>query len=724
MKKKILLKIPMIALVLFLIQDLQAQTCTIDNSTSYAAAPAFAEGAAYKNFTDALVKLNAATISAPVIFNVTAGQTFNETALLSLTKTGTATNTIKFQKFGAGANPIIVPTAGTAAADAIFKLGAVSYITIDGIDLQESVSNTVGNAAMEYGFIVSNNSSSTIGSTNNLIKNCKITLNRNNTNSTFGVYQINSQSAASACSNNTYDNITVSNAYYGIYLNGKSNAIFDDANVVKNCTVGVSANDIGNNSTNTNAVYGIFCKYQSNLSVYNCEIKNVTATAVGTAVELDALYLILSGTSNIFNNRIHDITNNSVAAAPAVCSGMYIYSIASTDVINVYNNFVSGIYNGDAITTAGGSSSIRIMGFYIATGSLGITNIYNNSVLLQNSTTNFLVGAVNLYGSSSTAPGSTINVKNNIFKNAYVPATGSVSYCVNITNALTTINTLDYNNYDIAASGSSYTGRLVSTNASTLASWKTLTSKEINGKQFGVSFTNSVVGSENLHLNVFGYNHNYDGTPIVTPAITTDIDGETRSATVPYIGADELTAYNLPISFLSIKVYQQNAGAILEWNSVSTNGGNYVIEKSFDGISFTQVGLLPASSIQQSYSWVDSDVKDATNYYRVKSVEPNGSIKYSSIVKLKIGTIKQSLSISPNPVQNKTINLQLNGLEKSEYSVALIDANGRLVYTRSLGLIDGNCSTSLQLNESMQTGIYNLILRGASKQFKQTILIQ
>src|ERR1700739_1717782 len=105
-------------------------TCTIDNTTVYGAAPALANGAAYKNFNDAITQLNAAgSLSLPATFNVTAGQTFNETSLIpGITKSGTSSaNSITFQKNGAGSDPLINPTAGTGAADAVITISGGDY---------------------------------------------------------------------------------------------------------------------------------------------------------------------------------------------------------------------------------------------------------------------------------------------------------------------------------------------------------------------------------------------------------------------------------------------------------------------------------------------------------------------------------------------------------------------------------------------------------------------
>ena len=117
-----------------------------------------------------------------VTLNVPAGHTETLTGKITLTATGTAANPIIIQKSGAGANPKLTSYVGTVAtpsvvADGFFVLAGSDYVTIDGIDLQESAANTTTTTVMEFGYGLFL-ASATNGSQNNTIQNCVITLNR------------------------------------------------------------------------------------------------------------------------------------------------------------------------------------------------------------------------------------------------------------------------------------------------------------------------------------------------------------------------------------------------------------------------------------------------------------------------------------------------------------------------------------------------------------------
>ena len=79
-------------------------TYTIDNTLP-------TSGTNFASFDAAIAWLNSVCISNPIVFNVTAGQTFAEVPR-AITATGTAVNTISFLKSGTGANPLILGTNG------------------------------------------------------------------------------------------------------------------------------------------------------------------------------------------------------------------------------------------------------------------------------------------------------------------------------------------------------------------------------------------------------------------------------------------------------------------------------------------------------------------------------------------------------------------------------------------------------------------------------------
>ena len=71
-----------------------------------------------------------------------------------------------------------------------------------------------------------------------------------------------------------------------------------------------------------------------------------------------------------------------------------------------------------------------------------------------------------------------------------------------------------------------------------------------------------------------------------------------------------------------------NSGkAYLNWITKSnSNDCVYVIERSVDGDEYEPIGLKEGfgSPIELLYSWIDSDPKEGTSYYRIKQIDMEG----------------------------------------------------------------------------------------------------
>ena len=557
-------------------------TLTIDNTTTYSSAPTFANGAAYKNFNDAITKLNAATLgssSFPIVFNVTAGQTFTESSLIpAITQTGTSSNAITFQRSGSGSNPLIHPANGTGSTDFVIGISGADYISFDGIDVQNgSISST--NTKIEYGYYITNNGSN--GAQHNIIKNCVITLDRTDINS-IGLYQKNTTDAGSNTSipnsYNLYSNVTVKNSYNGIILAGYSNSnpsiANDKGNIIQNCSIGDNAtsDDIGCASAVTSAptTYGIQTNNQSAISLFGCEVQNVTfnsASGGGFAygINLNNNY----DTSYVYNNKIHDITNRRNSGSGNAVYGMWATG-TSGSLSNIYNNFIAKIVN----TSTSSASAILTTGLSLS--GTGTMNIYFNSVYAYYTSTNTVSNSALLHVPLSTSI--TLNLKNNILKDS-AKSTTMYTYCLYLASG--TLNSSDYNIFDCPASGKYMTGYNGS-NRQTLSNWQSASGKDANSNQFTTSFTSS----SDLHLNFTSSDSRYLGAAISYPSITADIDGNSRCST-PTIGADEMltgtssggniTGGPSPIcigSSTGTMTLNGYSGNIIKWQK-SYTGGSY-----------------------------------------------------------------------------------------------------------------------------------------------------
>src|SRR5205085_3651651 len=109
--------------------------------------------------------------------------------------------------------------------------------------------------------------------------------------------------------------------------------------------------------------------------------------------------------------------------------------------------------------------------------------------------------------------------------------------------------------------------------------------------------------------------------------------------------------------------YRQDKDISVEWRVENeANMKHYEVEKSTDGIHFVTLAVVAATANGgRSAIYVTKDTKpvEGYNYYRVRSMDVNGKTAYTNIVKVFMGSTKQDIFISPNPITDGMIHLQL-----------------------------------------------------------------
>jgi hypothetical protein len=144
-------------------------------------AGSFSVPANFPSIAAAIATLNTQGVAGAVTINIAGGYT--ETAPLGgyqlFNPVGSsATNSVVFQRFGTGANPLITASTGTALGsslmqDAVWNFIGADNITLDGIDIVDPNNNNT--TAMEYGFVFFREQASN-GCQNNTIKNCVLNM--------------------------------------------------------------------------------------------------------------------------------------------------------------------------------------------------------------------------------------------------------------------------------------------------------------------------------------------------------------------------------------------------------------------------------------------------------------------------------------------------------------------------------------------------------------------
>jgi hypothetical protein len=350
----------------------------------------------------------------------------------------------------------------------------------------------------------------------------------------YGIYVQNSTGSYTV-QNNTISNITINNpdgangtSFYGLYKSNSAGEVNFSDNIIGGATAN-SINVTGTSTANTQIVAGVYMLTGNNTSkvtISGNTIRNLNNSSNRTDV-LNSTYGVFCSTANlngsINNNKIYGLTASNTTL-PARVIGVNMDVTSTSTAMNCYNNFIS----------LGNSNPGIVYGILQNTG---LGKVYNNTVLLAGTVTTGAFESAALRGSAGTTAGR--DYKNNICYNTRSNngATGT-HYAVKI-EQLTGL-TIDANNYYVSGTGG-VLGNLT-TDCSTLASWKIATSQDVNSKSKDVEF----VSTTDLSLTGTSINDAELGVARLTGVVDKDISGTTSRAGTTYMGAHEASDLTIP----------------------------------------------------------------------------------------------------------------------------------------------------------------------------------
>ncbi|MEO0776093.1 MAG: T9SS type A sorting domain-containing protein, partial [Bacteroidota bacterium] len=196
----------------------------------------------------------------------------------------------------------------------------------------------------------------------------------------------------------------------------------------------------------------------------------------------------------------------------------------------------------------------------------------------------------------------------------------------------------------------------------------------------------------------------------------------TIADTLPALGVSFFKFYQsnipLPVELLSFEGYKKDDAVQLIWETSSeSNNRGFEIQKSSDGKSWRSIGFTKSSRATNKYEFVDQSIQPGAHYYRLKQVDFNGQFEYSKIISLSFYSQNEAFLVYPNPVAS-TVQIETS---ISQYDIAILDANGKVVQTHQ----NFSFSTSLDLS-TLATGIYSIELTHypSGQILKETIVKQ
>ncbi|WP_165871538.1 hypothetical protein [Flaviaesturariibacter flavus] len=184
----------------------------------------------------------------------------------------------------------------------------------------------------------------------------------------------------------------------------------------------------------------------------------------------------------------------------------------------------------------------------------------------------------------------------------------------------------------------------------------------------------------------------------------------------------------LPVRFITVKASRLQGAVSVRWTTATeVNVARYEIERSANGRSFEPVAQAAPrgnNGSGASYEGRDAGAPSGNVYYRVKSVDIDGRLTYSSTVRLAGRDAAPELLVTPNPLSGRELNVQTTGFAAGTYDLVLLDPIGRPVYRQRLAQDAGGSSSRFTLPGGLPAGVYQLRIEGKDTRAGMPVLLQ
>ncbi len=298
---------------------------------------------------------------------------------------------------------------------------------------------------------------------------------------------------------NQFTNNLFQNGSYGFYYWGKTSSVANGLVISNNTFTGQSNGAI--------ALVYMSAPLISQNTIVGSNSDNNSYAAIELSTCSNSITIEKNKISGIWGYGIYMVTNSSSSSAYALITNNFI-QLGSSTAFNAYGIYLKG--------------QTYLKAYY---NSINISQIYSTST-----------NRAALYFNSTAGSNNNLYFYNNIFVNA---AGGE------LVDASTVPTSVQFNYNDFYTSGSSF-ALWGTTSVSSFSNWQSTTGFDANSYAVDPSFTSTT------DLHTASSTLCDAGTPLAE--VTTDIDGVSRSASTPDIGADEyqvLTDDAALISFTS-----------------------------------------------------------------------------------------------------------------------------------------------------------------------------
>ena len=183
----------------------------------------------------------------------------------------------------------------------------------------------------------------------------------------------------------------------------------------------------------------------------------------------------------------------------------------------------------------------------------------------------------------------------------------------------------------------------------------------------------------------------------------------------------------MPVRLVRFVAQRLASGGVgLDWEtSLEQNTAWFDVQRSWNALEFGNLGRVQAtgeSTQTQRYAFLDEATPAQTVYYRLRTVDKDGSFAYSSIVSVAVDKPVLLVTILGNPTRGK-IQALVNSPLAQSLQISVLSASGREVYRQVARVSQGQ--TSIEINTANLTaGLYQFVVSDGSDRHVKRVLIE
>lgn len=161
----------------------------------------------------------------------------------------------------------------------------------------------------------------------------------------------------------------------------------------------------------------------------------------------------------------------------------------------------------------------------------------------------------------------------------------------------------------------------------------------------------------------------------------------------------------------------------LQWKAITDNDFvDFEIEHSTNGKEFSKLALVFPNIDDNNYEFVHADVQNGKQYYRLRMVNLNGKIQYSSVLAVDArNDVKENSAIS-NSVFTNQINVKLNLDDKQVARLLLFNEAGQIIRNEQKQGQKGMNYMQMTGLDKLSRGTYILVAETANQRISQKLV--